>query len=397
MCTQLRLRRDLRRNMDQSVRRCLEQMSYETRARHRFAWLLADVRRQSDLLRPRRHAPFDVAESLMNLARRRREWLRTSEDWSGGFGNPHALLASLASHLLGDYPVPSLMAGAWIGPTTASRSLERNWFIAHARGRPIRRLSQLPFAMTRKMERIFLRGPAHLPVLHAMRRAEFVSLDAHPSLVDAVLATPLASESRHGEFWRSVAHFFVNHWGDLQPYEIEPIVRFLYGVRFVPHRVLTRDGPAEVAPPEPHYSLHGRSPASVRRQVIDWESYMLDERMRGARWAGCGLKPAVFPDPSRRDVSWHFVELRCAGHLRSEGARMRHCVGSYVWRCRKGISSIWSLRRRAAGELARPVMTVEIEPRSKRVVQAKAFMNQVPGATARRFLEAWAKQQGLRL
>lgn len=58
--------------------------------------------------------------------------------------------------------------------------------------------------MTRTMERIFLASADHLPMIAAMRRAELLALGATGDIIDAVLATRLASDLEHSEFWRTV-------------------------------------------------------------------------------------------------------------------------------------------------------------------------------------------------
>jgi hypothetical protein len=60
-----------------------------------------------------------------------------------------------------------------------------------------------------KMEHIFLNSHDHLGIDYAMRRAELLGLGAPAELVQAVLATPLATDLRNGDFWRTVWLFLI--------------------------------------------------------------------------------------------------------------------------------------------------------------------------------------------
>ena len=57
---------------------------------------------------------------------------------------------------------------------------------------------------------------------------------------------------------------------------------------------------------------------------------------------------------------------------------MHHCVGSYAPHCRRGRSSIWSLRRYAGGLDQRSALTIEIDRDSRTIVEAKGLANRSP-------------------
>ena len=80
--------------------------------------------------------------------------------------------------------------------------------------------------------------------------------------------------------------------------------------------------------------------------------------------------------------------------FRSEA--LKHCVASYSYKCSWGTARIWSLRRRC--ELSyRAVMTVEVHPATRTVVQAKGFKNKTPLPKHRQLLAMWAQHAGLKL
>ena len=72
---------------------------------------------------------------------------------------------------------------------------------------------------------------------------------------------------------------------------------------------------------------------------------------------------------------------------------MRHCVSSYAAKCIAGQASIWSLRRRAAGNTDR-LLTIELD-RQNRAVQIRGFANRTPRPEERQLLERWAAARGI--
>jgi hypothetical protein len=74
---------------------------------------------------------------------------------------------------------------------------------------------------------------------------------------------------------------------------------------------------------------------------------------------------------------------------------MHHCVASYAAKCIAGNASIWSLRRRAAGNTER-LLTIELD-RQHRVIQIRGFANRTARTDERKLLERWAKARGIDL
>ena len=73
---------------------------------------------------------------------------------------------------------------------------------------------------------------------------------------------------------------------------------------------------------------------------------------------------------------------------------MRHCVYSYTDRCRRGETTIWSLRLRIHGEEKRMV-TIELDPHRRSIVQARAKCNSRPGGRSFEIMQQWANHAGL--
>jgi hypothetical protein len=90
------------------------------------------------------------------------------------------------------------------------------------------------------------------------------------------------------------------------------------------------------------------------------------------------------------------MELTDSVQLRNEGAALHHCVASYAYRCHRGASRIWSLRL-WQGEKVRHVLTVEVDPKKRAVIQARGRANRFPSGRALELLQHWASREKLRM
>jgi hypothetical protein len=95
---------------------------------------------------------------------------------------------------------------------------------------------------------------------------------------------------------------------------------------------------------------------------------------------------------------WIIVELADSRALFDEGRRMRHCVATYTRRCIARRSSIWSLRQRCADDgTTRSVLTIEVQPATRAIVQLKTYANGRPSQPQLELVRQWAAREGLRL
>jgi hypothetical protein len=337
------------------------------------------------------------AEALVNLSRFHAAHLRPVANWTGTPSGWRAAVASLARHLVCEYTVPAFLAGSWYAMDSGADT-KRGWFVAHSRGASFRSLG-LPIAMTRKMEHIFLASPDHLPIETAMRRAELLGLGAAPECVQAVLSTRLGTDLRNAGFWRTVWLFLIANARDVDPARIGPMLDYIQAVRHERITVPTREGTMECGPPQPDFSMKGRTVNSIMRLMRDWHRSLANGRASLA-WGRSQFEPWLFeelgPDPSEKPKRWHMVELTDSAQLRTEGAALHHCVASYAERCHRGASSIWSLRF-WQGERVHPVLTVEVDPGQRAIIQARGFANRSPSGKSLRLLQNWAVREKLRM
>lgn len=110
-------------------------------------------------------------------------------------------------------------------------------------------------------------------------------------------------------------------------------------------------------------------------------------------WPGISIPDFTTPDDSKSPYgyrSWSIRQIIRKTDLIREGVELRHCVGSYFEDCRRGQTTIWSLRSHGLTS-DRRVLTIELNPKQRRVVTALGYRNRRPSADARRVMERWAR------
>jgi PcfJ-like protein len=370
-----------------------------------FNRLLRHVRRRSHLLRPARvggrfgvEGCREVVSGLLALATCYQDWLRPVEAWEPAGDNPRPQFSSLARHLLAIYPVPAFMASVWFKGRDAEARRQQGWFLHIGRGGNIR-TADLPLPYTKRMAHHLLQAPDHLTVEAALRWGQVRGLGGTKELAHAVVATRLGSSFESEDFWRTVIHFLVNH-PELDLAQVGPVVDYLHHQKFVPQEGRWEEGEmVDLGPPQPDLSMKGRTPRSLLRQVEDWHERLKQPRSIALmRWKPCGVGGfRRIERPAAEGLRcWTIRELTSAEALRREGEVMRHCAGSYVGACARRETSVWSMCFENDERRFR-VMTIEVDPASRTVYQARRRCNTPPNEKALGVLRLWAAQEGLKL
>ncbi|HKY20372.1 MAG TPA: PcfJ domain-containing protein [Vicinamibacterales bacterium] len=385
---------------DRAISQAYARVAASTRASATFRALLHGVRNRAPRLldAPVVNGHHSGVDALVNLSRFRWAHIRAVGDWQGTSASWRPAVYSLAQHLIGRYTVPAFLAASWYAVDDVYAEKKREWFVAHAHGASFRSLD-LPIEMTRKMEHIFLTSRDHLAFEHAMRRAELLALGGSDELVRAVLATRSATDLRHGAFWRTVWMFLIANARAIEASQIGPMIDFIQAIRHERVPVETRDGIVLRDPPQPSFSMKGRTVRSMMRLMQDWHR-SLGLANGGLTWAPSPLQPMMIEEPSQ-DASappsvWQLMELTNGAQLRAEGTALRHCVASYADRCWRGASRIWALRVHR-GEKVRHVLTVEVDMKRRTVVQARGWGNRAASGKPLRLLHDWTVRERLRL
>ena len=129
------------------------------------------------------------------------------------------------------------------------------------------------------------------------------------------------------------------------------------------------------------FSMDGRTVKSVLRLADAWHLELGRKKKSGSfSWRQSGIQGYHFVEKGEDyDREWTIQELLDSDALYADGRAMRHCVYTYADRCRRGETSIWSLRLRVKDGEKR-MATVEVTPRRRAIVQVRAKCNQRPGS-----------------
>ena len=390
---------DHRKRTDSAIHRACSQLASDPLTFAKFQELLICTRTRAPRLfespvNDERHLGVDA---LFHLARFQSAHIRPTVEWRGTLSSWRPAVAFLAHHLTCRYEIPAFMASVWHA-VDAAGDKKRSWVIAHSRGASFRSLD-LPVIMTRKMEHIFLASHDHLALETALRRAELLALGMPVAFMNAILSTRLATDFRNSDFWRTVWMFFIAHAEELNFTQIGPMIDYIQSVRHDRIEIETQAGIVEIAPPQPSFSIKGRTVPSMLRLMKEWHRDLdVSDSTAAFTWARSPFKPWLLEEERRNEretpTRWHMVELIDSAQLREEGISLHHCVGSYAYRCYRGTSSIWSLRT-WQGEKKRSILTIEVDPKKRAVIQARGKANRSASGKSLKLLRDWANREGL--
>jgi hypothetical protein len=391
--------------IDAAIKAALVDLSDFKERRDAFLRLVACVRLRSPLLKPTPGIgnpgwvwPVFFINRLKNLAARQHHWIRPCETWLPACGNRRPIFRSLAHHLLTRYPVPEFMDSAWDLADGPEAFRHQAWYIRVGRGTAFRALNSC-VALTRHMEHHVRQAPHHYSVSQAIRYGESKAIGLRESIARELVAGRLGQRIEHDDFWRTVMWFLRAH-PETRPEQVNPIIDFIHFNKFAVEEVGTENGTEMRAAPFPEFSIKGRTLKSLLRLVSEWQSDLLMEKSgESFSWPKSGIQGFRFSEKragSTKSFDWSVVELLNNTALLAEGRAMRHCVYTYANWCRNGETTIWSLRLRADGREKRMV-TIEVDPRTRAIIQARAKCNLRPGAHCREIIRRWAQAAQLRI
>src|SRR5204863_9772809 len=131
------------------------------------------------------------------------------------------------------------------------------------------------------------------------------------------------------------------------------------------------------SPPQPGFTIKGRTPASLLRQVEAWHRTLAKVQQPQAEWPRSGIEPFEFVEGSERGGNlkvWTITELLSTKALVAEGRKMKHCVASYAHSCASGECSIWTLEVETFEGRAK-ILTVEVQSAARWTCPARAKCN----------------------
>lgn len=209
-------------------------------------------------------------------------------------------------------------------------------------------------------------------------------LGGDAALAEAIVATQLGERFDHEEYWSLAVRFLIDN-PDLGIDNVGGAVEYLHFQRHLLRKL----------------ALTKRSKRRVAEEFLDkiraWQAHPPMPTRPALAWKRSGIAGLEHRDERRiwNPACWTIREHLNSNELQEEGRTMRHCVGSYGWRCVAGLSTIWSLTCSDTVSQCRRELTIEVNPRVRRIVQVKGCGNSTPTLEARKVMLRWASQVDL--
>ncbi|MEM9109686.1 MAG: PcfJ domain-containing protein [Planctomycetota bacterium] len=341
-----------------------------------------------------RDNPYLFAMACM--ADRHEMWVRDPAKFRTSTHNTERQFTQFVQHLFANYPVPTFFEHAWFEQDRQRARQQQRWYIQLGQGQSPRRLGGLPIEMSRRAAHLLPNVPERMTIDEGLRWTQVRAMGADPMLTDALLASPIGTDFARDDFWLTVVRFLIDQ-PMLDTHQVGPIVDYIHNQRHEPQYGGDLDG--DPRPPQPNFSMKGRSIDRLLRQVTQWHGRLAASVGAASytRWEPSGIPGKQWAEGVGNSRQ-HLVirELLDSVALCSEGARMNHCVGSYVPSCKNGASAIFTLNSTKLGS-AKALLTIEVRPATRTIVQARGKCNRTATPDEMRMVRNWAAQSGLQL
>lgn len=353
--------------------------------------LLTYIEESSELLEV-----SNFIKPIARIAEHSEVWIRPLKQWKVKRHNRERQFSDLLRHLFVAYDVPSFMDQVWF----SENSIYHNWYIHIGCGQNIRTAPDFPSHLTKKMAHQFLMAPKQYSVEEAIRWGQVHALGGDKRLMDALRGTHLINDFANDDFWMSVIRFFIaNPMLDVS--HVNPILDFIWNQKFENQRIFVGRGLVEeIDPPQPNFTMKGRTPRTLLRQVNEWHRQLGKETRDGDyQWerSDIGEYHLKLGSEKKQNVRfWHIQELLNSEELQDEGRRMNHCVKSFARSCHAGKISIWSLELEDKDE-RRKVLTIEVLLNERLIRQVRGKQNRSPNLKEKNILQQWANRENLRI
>ncbi|HEY7424603.1 MAG TPA: PcfJ domain-containing protein [Gemmataceae bacterium] len=298
-------------------------------------------------------------------------WIRSPRTWTGG-------KVSLVDHLLVRYEVPRSLYPEWSREPGFPRLKWLCWLILFAQGGSLRRAAGLfRWNVPSRFEYYLRMAPAGVSPTEACAFAQVMRLGGSPTDCRRILSNPafivdtteVSGSDAQSDFWEATVRWVIAHSAAITDEQCEMILSWAM------HEYTEADRRSDRP-----FSWKKRGLRAVLERSLDYQRQLQSPWSR-YRWRphGWDWKPA---DPALD--GWCFMELTSGEALFREGQAMRHCVARYAAQCSSGHSAIVSVRFQDVRRI-----TVEIDPATGQVVQAKGMCNRFPSSEEQRAIRIW--------
>lgn len=336
---------------------------------------------------------IDYVKGIISFVTHSSMWLRPISDWQPITRNADKQFASLARYLFAKYPVPAFMDSVW----QKGDGQSKGWFIHIGMGKNIRTASSLPIKMTKKMAHYFVQAPPEYDVKSAFRWAQIHALGGNKAMADAISQTRMARAFHDDDFWVSVLRFFIEN-PMLDTSQYNPIIDYIWHQKHENRMIFVERGVArEEGPEQPNFSMYGRTPATLLRQVDNWHRRLGKESRGGdLQWVKSAFNDFRYVEGranSRNMKIWTIRELLSSKELIAEGREQHHCVATYARSCFTEVTLIWTMDLQES-YVSNKLLTIELHNSTKSIRQVRGLRNRLATTHEMNVIHRWSVSEG---
>ena len=353
--------------------------------------LLVNIEEKSELL-----VDIRFVTAIHAISKYSNRWIRPIQRWKVKKHNRNRQFADLLRHLFVTYDIPAFMDNVWF----TDNSTHHEWYIHIGSGQNIGTAPGIPVTLTKKMAHHFLSAPKQYSVEEAIRWGQVQALGGDKRLIDAIRETHLIRNFTNDDFWLSVIRFFIEN-PMLDVSHINPIVDYIQNQKYTNRQIFIDRGVAEeIDPPQPNFTMKGRTAETILQQVNEWHRQLGRETRGGNyQWTRSKIRELNLVQRTKEienERTWVIRELLSSEELIDEGRRMNHCVRSYGKSCHSGRTSIWTLEVTEKDKV-RKVLTIEVMLAQMLIRQVRGKRNRLPTKSEKNIISQWAAREGLKI
>lgn len=281
---------------------------------------------------------------------------------------------NVEKYFFGNYMVPPVLINNFL----LLNKQEKKWLYHDLKGRSLTKMPNSPVPLTRKAAHLFktLDTIVGVSVKEFFLYASFISKEVSHEF--AITTIRSIKNFKGSEFWvKTMTEFYFK---ELSIGDISNVMDYIYYVEFTIKRKVKWKH------------------KSVRKLLLDSEKWHADVAdgliSKSASWKSKYKRSSIpYYSIEWDDEQYRIVHLDTRFELAKEGRALRHCVATYHSFCKRGISQIYSLRRKLEDLTQKPLITIEI--RDGKLAQALGSCNRKPTAKEIEIINFWMKENGL--
>lgn len=258
------------------------------------------------------------------------------------------------------------------------------WTLSIITGKNLRQCADLPFPVTRMMAHWTIQAPYYLSFEEALFYGRVRGLGGGVKLHDRLRSCLNEYYLFDQSFYGELLQYLVRHQDALDLRELPALLGYLH------HRYFeNRNNSA--------FQLAAYSLTRLQREMGEWYTRVesnpnYESQYYGLFWRG---GPYAEFETQEEKCSYRIMQLTTYKDLCIEGARLRHCVATYVEDCVEGWCSIWSLRM-DVGEEEKSLVTIEVDTEGN-IKQALGKHNSKPKPEHMSLIRKWAEKEKLKI